>query len=583
MSLRAHEVAALLREIADALALENEPHRSRAYARAARSLDGVADLDRLIAERRLTELPGVGRSLESLIGELSERGTASLLERLRERWPKVLAELARLPRMGPERARRLYEALRPATLAEMEELCATGRVRLVPGFGPSSEAKLCDAIRRRDERRTVLTLEDARDLTERIARAVRGRAAVQEVVAAGPVRRWMETADEIALAVASDAPDAVLAELRRHAAVATLEPRSDAGAAHGGVSTSMNGGASTNGVASAYGRLTNGVGVAVHVAPRERLGLALLHATGSSEHVAQLARHAASNGRALDAIAAPDGVALYAALGLPFLPPEVRDGSGEIAAALAGDDFSDLVRLEDVRGAVHCHTTYSDGSGTIADMAAAAEARGLEYLTITDHSPSASYAGGLTPERLHEQWQEIARVQATTPVRLLRGTESDILPDGALDYPDAILADLDVVIASIHKRHKLDEDGMTRRVVAALRQPVFKIWGHALGRIILHRDPIALRFDEVLDALEASPVAVEINGDPRRLDLEPTLARRARERGVRFVLSSDAHAPAQLDHLECAVGMARRARIRRDEVLNALPADDFARAVRPRG
>jgi DNA polymerase (family X) len=558
--LRAHQVAALLREIADALALDQEPHRSRAYARAARSLDGVADLDRLVAERRLTELPGVGRSLEGVIAELWSRGTIALLERLRERWPKVLAELARLPRIGPERARTIYDALRPESLAQVEELCAAGRIRLLPGFGPSTEARLADAIRRRDEVRTELTLEDATELTAALARSVRAIAAVQDVVAAGPPRRWMETADHVALAVASDAPAAVLDELRRHAAVATL---------------------AYDGGGGARGRLTSGVGLEVHVAPRARFGLALLRATGSAEHVAALDRHAAARGIALDEMVAPDEAALYAALGLPLLPPEVRDGSDEIAAALAGDDFADLVRLEDLRGAVHCHTTYSDGSGTIAEMADAAAAHGLEYLTITDHSQGAGYAGGLTPERLREQWDEIARVQATTPVRLLRGTESDILPDGGLDYPDPILAELDVVIASIHKRHKLDEDGMTRRVVAALRQPVFKIWGHALGRIILHRDPIAVRFDEVLDALAASRVAVEINGDPRRLDLEPALARRARERGVPFVLSSDAHAPAQLGHLDFAVGMARRARIRRREVLNALSADDFARAVRP--
>jgi DNA polymerase (family 10) len=215
-------------------------------------------------------------------------------------------------------------------------------------------------------------------------------------------------------------------------------------------------------------------------------------------------------------------------------------------------------------------------------MARAAEARGLAFLTITDHSRSATYARGLTIDRLRQQWREIAAVQARVAVRVLRGTESDILADGALDYPDEVLEKLDVVIASIHQRHRLDEEGMTRRLVAAMRKPVFKIWGHALGRLVLKRDPIPCRFDEVLEAITESPVAIEINGDPRRLDLDPDRVRLARKRGVRFVLSTDAHSVRELAHLEFAVGIARRARVRKAEVLNTLASEDFERAVRPR-
>jgi DNA polymerase (family 10) len=260
----------------------------------------------------------------------------------------------------------------------------------------------------------------------------------------------------------------------------------------------------------------------------------------------------------------------------------VRDGTDELAAAGAGDDFADLVALSDVAGSVHCHTVYSDGKNTVEEMARAAEALGHSYITITDHSASAHYAGGLDAARLAEQWAEIADVERRVGIRILRGTESDIRSDGALDYPDDLLAGMDVVIASVHQRFRLDEDGMTRRLVAAMRQPVFKIWGHALGRLLLHREPIAVRFDEVLDAIADSPAAIEINGDPRRLDLDPERARRALARGARFVLSSDAHSTAALANVEYAVAMARRARLRRTDVLNALPADEFSRAVRPR-
>jgi DNA polymerase (family 10) len=234
-----------------------------------------------------------------------------------------------------------------------------------------------------------------------------------------------------------------------------------------------------------------------------------------------------------------------------------------------------------VRGAVHCHTRDSDGKASIAEMAAAADALGFDFLTITDHSQSAGYARGLDAERLRAQWDEIDAVQAHTRVRLLKGTEADILADGALDWPDTVLERLDVVIASVHQRYKQDEEAMTRRLVRAMRAPVFKIWGHALGRLLLRREPVACRLDAVLDAIAESPAAIELNGDPYRLDLAPDLARRARARGIRFVLSSDAHSTGGLAAVDYAVHMARRARLTPADVLSCLPADAFAAAVRP--
>jgi DNA polymerase (family 10) len=265
------------------------------------------------------------------------------------------------------------------------------------------------------------------------------------------------------------------------------------------------------------------------------------------------------------------------------MPPELREDAGEIGAALGGDGFDDLVTAGDVRGLVHCHTVYSDGAHTIAEMARAAEALGAAYLTITDHSPTASYAGGVGLDRLKAQWDEIARVQETVTVRLLRGTESDILADGALDYPDAVLEQLDVIIASIHSRMRMDADQMTRRLVRAMALPWFKIWGHALGRLVLSRPPIDCRVEEVLDVIAASRAAVEINGDPHRLDLEPRWLRAARARSIRFVISTDAHSVGELGNVRYGAAMARRGGVRRGEVLNALGADAFARAVAPAG
>jgi DNA polymerase (family 10) len=224
---------------------------------------------------------------------------------------------------------------------------------------------------------------------------------------------------------------------------------------------------------------------------------------------------------------------------------------------------------------------YSDGRHTVEQMARAAEAMGMEYITITDHSPTAHYAGGLRLDRLKRQWDDIAKAQESVKVRLLRGTESDILADGALDYPDAVLEQLDIVIASVHNRHRMDSDQMTRRLVTAMRHPVFKVWGHAQGRYVLTRPPFECDMDAVLDAVASSRAAVEVNGDPHRLDMVPRWLREARRRGIRFVISTDAHSTSQLRNVRYGVAMARRGWVRRGEVLNALPVEAFRRAVRP--
>jgi DNA polymerase (family 10) len=232
---------------------------------------------------------------------------------------------------------------------------------------------------------------------------------------------------------------------------------------------------------------------------------------------------------------------------------------------------------------VHCHTDWSDGRNTVEEMARAADAMGLQYLTITDHSPTAHYAGGLTVDRLRQQWDEIERVQPLVQVRLLRGTESDILPDGSLDFPDDILDQLDVVIASIHNRNGMDRKQMTQRLCTMLRLPQFKIWGHALGRYVRSRPPIECDMDAVLDAAAESRVAIEVNGDPHRLDLEPRWQREAARRGIPFVVSSDAHSTGQLHNVRYAVAMARRGWLGPAQVLNTRGAADFAAAVRPAG
>jgi DNA polymerase (family 10) len=272
---------------------------------------------------------------------------------------------------------------------------------------------------------------------------------------------------------------------------------------------------------------------------------------------------------------------IYAELGMQYVPPELRENGGEVEAALAGDLPEDLVEIGDVRGMVHCHTNYSDGKHTIEEMARGADALGMSYLTITDHSPTAFYAGGLKEEQLYRQWEEIDYVQEKVKVKLLRGTESDILANGSLDYPDRILDQLDVIIASIHSRYRMDESQMTERITTAMRQPWFKVWGHALGRLIQHRPPFNCRMEEILDVIAESAAAIEINGDPFRLDMPPEWIREARKRRIKFVISTDAHSVNGMKNLKFGVGIARRGWVTRDEVLNTMEMPLFRVAVKP--
>ena len=553
-------IATALRELATYHRLEGDTHRGRAYDRAAGTVEAVHDLDRRISAGTLTELPNIGDSIARLIAELSVRGTADVLDKLRARWPVTVVELSRLKGVGLKKARVLVEELAPEGLDELAAMAEAGRIRELAGFGEKAEQQILAAIRERNARGEQRGLADARKLGAAVASHLGADPAILGAEAAGPARRWQEVVDRVVLVASTRAPEAVAERMRRYPLVAGVE---------------------NPGPGLVVARLADGGTVEIHVTDPDHAAAALVIATGAPAHVEGLRERAAAGGLDLATIVAPDEAGVYAALGLPWLPPEIRDGDDELARAAAGETFADLVTLADITGAFHCHTHYSDGKHSIEQMARAAEERGLQLMTITDHSVSAHYAGGLDMDRLRLQWAEIADVQSRTPVRLLRGVESDILPDGSLDYPIEFVGELDEVIASIHQRHKLDRDGMTRRLVGAMRQPVFKIWGHALGRKILSRDPIDVRFDEVLDAIAASPAAIEINGDPTRLDLDPVRARQARLRGIKFVLSSDAHAMHQLDYLENAVAMARRARLRKADVLNTLPVDELAEAVRP--
>ncbi|GEJ57904.1 DNA polymerase/3'-5' exonuclease PolX [Anaeromyxobacter diazotrophicus] len=565
-------VARALREIGLLLQAQGEnPFKVRAYETGARALeDSQEDLPALVSSGRLTELRGIGEALAKKISELHLTGRTALLERLRTELPPGLLELLQVPDLGPKKVAALREALGVGSVAELEAACRAGRVRGVKGFGEKTEQRLLEALARFRGREARLLLSDALELGERLVRHLRA-GPDERVDLAGSARRRKETVGDLDLVASAPGPADFAGRL-------TAFPLAAEVVARGETKTVV--------------RLASGVQVDLRVVAPEDHAAALHHATGSKGHHVRLRGLARDRGYSLSeyGLAALDGGApirvaseeeLYARLGLPFIPPELREDAGELEAALSGALPTDLVRQEDVRGLVHCHTRWSDGRATLEEMAAAADALGMEYLTITDHSPSAHYAGGLTVDRLRAQWDELARVQESVRVKLLRGTESDITEDGLLDFPDAVLEQLDVIVASVHTRFKMDEAAMTRRLRRAMELPVFKIWGHARGRLLLEREPFECRMEEVLDALAGARGAVEVNGDPHRLELEPRFLRLATERGIPVVLSVDAHSTAAFGYLRFAVDTARRGWIRRGQVLNALPAEAFARAVRP--
>ena len=567
-------IAALLRELAVYYELDGDRHRTFAYDRAAKAVEAANGLHRLIDEGRLEELPGIGSSIARVIAELARRGTVAVLERLREKWPPLVIELAQLPRVGVPKARKIYQALQPVSLDEVAAMCRTGAIQELPGFGKISEQRILQAIEDRRLQGARVLLLDAEDHAASLAHHLRGDPAITAVEVCGPVRRSSEVIDHLAYAVASEHRDVVIERLQAFALVTSIDPSASATP----ISEPPTRAASAR--PPIVGYLAGGLRAEIHIAPRAKLGWAQIVATGSRDHVAQLAARAEQRGMNLDILEAGDEAHVYRALGLPWIPPELRDGSDEIEAALAGDTFTDLVTLDDVTCAFHCHTTYSDGKASIGEMAHAAAELGFKAITITDHSAAATYASGLGAEQLRAQHAEIAGL-ADPDVRIFHGTEADILADGAIDVPPELIGELDVIIASVHQRHSLDRDAMTARLVTAMRQPFFKVWGHALGRLVLRRDPIDVRLDKVLDAVAESPAAIEINGDPYRLDLAPEWVKKARERGIKFVISTDAHSTRQLHNLQFGVHTARRGWVQRGEVLNTLSVEAFQRAVRP--
>jgi len=549
-----------------------ENFKARAYKTGARAVaEMTEDIGKLIKQNRLTFVKGIGSSLAKQIQQLFETGESSFLNELRRQLPAGAVELSRVPGLSVRKVERLQQALKITTIDELRAACEAGKVRNVKGFGAKIEQKILDAISAHENREQRIHIHHAWNVAERILEYLATARGFVQAEVGGSTRRWKETVSQIIVVAAAKEPGRLIDHFVRFPLVNRVEAR-------------------TRRQCSVV--LSEGFKAVLVAVKREEFPLALLRATGSEAHVQKLAQLAAKkklnlslpgSGHRLKSEPRPPKSEsdIYKRLGVQYVPPELREDAGEIEAALKGKLPEDLITTDDIRGMVHCHTRYSDGKHSVEQMVSAAESMGMKYITITDHSPTAFYAGGVKIDRLQRQWEEIDRVQEQTKVKILKGTESDILADGSLDYPDWILEQFDVIVASIHSRYKMNEDQMTRRLIAAMQQPVFKIWGHALGRKIQARPPFDCRVEEILDAIAESRAAIEINGDPYRLDMEPRWIREARKRKIKFVISVDAHSMSALNNLKYGVGIARRGWVRHGEVLNTLGVKAFQRAVRP--
>jgi DNA polymerase (family X) len=558
------ELARIFYDIASLLEVRDESRfRIRAWQRAAQTLETLTeDVTAVAARGALRTLPGIGKEIAARIEEYLTTGRLDMLERLRENLPPDFLSLLDVRGLGPRTARSLWELLGIDTVERLEEACRSGRVIGVAGIQKKTSENLLKAIAQYKAGRSRALLTTARTVANQVAAALRAHGGVDRLEVAGSLRRMRETVKDIDILVTSTEPARVIETLVSLPSVAEITAR-------GETKVSV--------------RHQDGLAIDLRVVAPEAFGAALQYFTGSKAHNVRLREMAVRRGLKISEygvfneetgarVAGETEEDVYAAVGLAWIAPELREDGGEIDAAREGR-LPRLVERGDLRGDLHDHTEWSDGHHPLERLVEAAEARGYEYVIVSDHSRSLTIAQGLSVERLRQQRAEIRAVQARHRIRILAGTECDILEDGTLDFPDEVLAELDVVVASVHSRFKQDRATMTARIVRALANPHVDILGHPTGRRLGSRDPYDVDLDAVFAAARAHGKAAEINSSPERLDLNDAHARRAAEAGVLLSISTDTHYLSELDNVDLGVAVARRAWLARDQILNTRPLD----------
>jgi DNA polymerase (family 10) len=582
------DVARLLQEMADLLEIQGaNPFRIRAYRNAVATVQGQSrPLKRMVeAGEDLTALPGIGKNVAAHISELFETGSITRLEELAEEFPRTLVELMRLDGVGPKKARKLFDELDVRTVDDLAAEIETGRVEKLDGFGKKSAEKIVRAIE--DHRKHIgrFRIHEAEELIAGVLAHMERAPGIERMEVAGSLRRRKETIGDVDILVQCDGDGAAV--IRHFAAYDGAARVGGAGETKGDIV------------------LHSGLAVDLRVIPSRSFGAALQYFSGSKEHNVAVRTRAVREGLRVNewgVFRVPEGVAadelgkedgerlagdteegVYEALGMAWVPPVLRENHGEVERARSAD-LPRLVALEDLKGDLQMHSTWSDGKASVEEMARACLARGYEYFALTDHSQAMAMVQGLTPERARAQWVEIEEVQERVPdIRILKSVEVDILKDGTLDLPDEILEGLDVVVISVHSFMDLDKKTMTDRVLRAMKHPCVDILAHPTGRIINKREPFELDVEAVLEAAAELDVAVELNANPNRLDFNDVHVHRAKELGVKVVISTDAHSPAGLSNMRFGVDQARRGWLESGDVLNTLPRADLEHWLGRRG
>ncbi|MGE0358955.1 MAG: DNA polymerase/3'-5' exonuclease PolX [Burkholderiales bacterium] len=559
------DIAAAFEEIAELLELGDEnPFRIRAYRNAARVVGGLSlDLaGSLAAGKELPKLPGIGADLAGKIHEIADTGTCKLLERLRKKFPAGITELMRLPGLGPKRVRALFDR-RITSLEALERAARSGKLAEIPGFGEKTAQRLADAAAAHAKKKVRFKLAVAAQYAEPFARHL-------GATVAGSYRRMKETVGDLDFLVASDKPEAVVKRFAGYGEVKQV---------------------TAQGPTRASAVLACGLQCDLRVVPKESFGAALHYFTGSKAHNIAVRKLGIARGLKVNEygvwkgkkrIAGGTEASVYAAVGLPYIEPELREDTGELEAARRGE-LPKLVELKDLKGDLHAHTSATDGRNTLREMVLAAKAAGLEYLAITDHSRRLTMAHGLDPQRLAKQIAEIDELNRSLKgITLLKGIEVDILEDGTLDLPDSILSKLDLVVGAVHSKFDLPRAKQTARILKAMENPYFAILAHPTGRLIEEREPYEVDMLAVMRKAKRLKVALELNAHPARLDIADVHCRMAKDEGVLVAINSDAHGVDGFEALKYGVGQARRGWLEKKDVLNARTMRNLTAALRER-
>lgn len=572
MTIQNSEIAGMFEQLADLLEIQDEnPFRIRAYRNAARV---IRDHPRQVSELALggadlSELPGIGKDLAGKIKTILRTGKLPLLDKLRARVPAPLVEMTRIEGLGPKRAKKLYDALKIRSLEDLQRAARSGRIREIEGFGPRTEQLIAERVATVASAERRIGLAEAETIAGPLVEYLRRIGVVKAVEVAGSFRRRRDTVGDLDVLVSSSRGSTVMDALAAYDDVAEVVSK---------------------GTTRATVRLRCGLQVDVRVVAPASFGSALYYFTGSKSHNIAVRRLAVARGLKLNEYGIFRGKRriggrreqdVFDAVGLPYIPPELRENRGEIAAA-GSKQLPALIELDEIRGDLHCHTNATDGRDTLEAMARAAAARGYEYLSINDHSRHVTVAHGLDARRLTQQIKAIDRLnEKLDGLVILKSVEVDILDDGSLDLPDRVLKQLDFTVCAIHYGFRRSRIRQTERILRAMDHPCFTILAHPTGRLINAREPYEIDLERILDAARERGRILELNAQPDRLDLDDRGCRMAREAGVRVAISTDAHSTGDLDLMRFGIGQARRGWLEPGDVVNTRPLAELRRLLRP--